>query len=371
MLRSAGAPTILFAGGGSGGHISPGLAIAERVRELAPGALALFACSQRAIDREMLDDAGEAWIALPASPPSVRPAAVVRFVLNFRASVKMVKRLLAERQITHVVALGGFVAAPAVAAARGRVPVTLVNLDAPPGKANRWMAKKCDRVLTAIELPMMPRFAQRVVGLPIRRRALAQADAHECRARLGLDPASPVLLVTGASQGATSINDLMVELARSHGELFSGWQVLHLAGRGADEPLRRAYEQAGIAALVMPFLHEMGLAWGAADVAISRAGANSVAEAEANAVPTVFLPYPHHRDMHQKHNAQPLVDRGGAVMVIDQIAADANARAMMPVLTRLLGDAETRAAMRRSLAREGRIDAAEAIAREILGEDAD
>ncbi|HRP64412.1 MAG TPA: UDP-N-acetylglucosamine--N-acetylmuramyl-(pentapeptide) pyrophosphoryl-undecaprenol N-acetylglucosamine transferase, partial [Phycisphaerales bacterium] len=149
--------------------------------------------------------------------------------------------------------------------------------------------------------------------------------------------------------------------------LFAGWQVLHLAGRGADEPLRQAYAEAGIAALVMPFLHEMGLAWGSADVAISRAGANSVAEADANAVPTVFLPYPHHRDMHQKHNAQPLVDRGGAIMVIDQIAANANAMAMMPVLKRLLGDVEVRAAMRRSLKREGRIDAAEAIAREILG----
>ncbi|HRQ76311.1 MAG TPA: glycosyltransferase [Phycisphaerales bacterium] len=361
------ASTILFAGGGSGGHISPGLAIAERVREQSPMTHALFACSQRAIDREMLDDAGESWVALPASPPSIRPGAAIRFVLNFRASVKIVRGLIAEKNVSHVVALGGFVAAPAVAAARGRVPVTLVNLDAPPGKANRWMAKKCDRVLTAIELPMMPHFAKRVVGLPIRRRAQAPADAHECRARLGLDPAAPVLLVTGASQGATSINELMMELARSHHELFAGWQVLHLAGRGADEPLRQAYAEAGIAALVMPFLHEMGLAWGSADVAISRAGANSVAEADANAVPTVFLPYPHHRDMHQKHNAQPLVDRGGAIMVIDQIAANANAMAMMPVLKRLLGDVEVRAAMRRSLKREGRIDAAEAIAREILG----
>jgi len=112
----------------------------------------------------------------------------------------------------------------------------------------------------------------------------APADSLECRSRLGMDPRRYTLMITGASQGATSINSFAVEFALANALMFQGgransWQIIHLTGSGADEAVREAYAEAGVAAYVTPFLNDMGLAWGAADLAISRAGASSVAEA--------------------------------------------------------------------------------------------
>ena len=364
---SSAPPTIIFAGGGSGGHLSPGLAIDERLREIDPQARSIFLCSNREIDATMLGEAGVRHIALPATPPSPRPMRLLRFARTFRASVRQAREIMQRERAMRVIALGGFVAAPVVKAARSiGVPALLVNLDAPPGKANRWIARSCATVVSAIEVPMLPGFASQVIGMPIRRRAMAPANGPECRVRLGLEPDLPVLVVTGASQGATSINALMMELARSQPTLFKGWQILHLAGHNADGPLREGYGGAGICATVLPFLHDMGVAWGAAELAISRAGANSVAEIACNAVPALFLPYPHHKDMHQRHNAQPLVDAGAAAMEIDRIAATANAQTLGPVLDSLLRDGERRARMRTALQAMKRPDAALTIARMAL-----
>jgi UDP-N-acetylglucosamine--N-acetylmuramyl-(pentapeptide) pyrophosphoryl-undecaprenol N-acetylglucosamine transferase len=361
------APSFIFAGGGSGGHISPGLAIAERLVDIEPQAKPLFVCSNRSIDATMLRDAGVEFFPVSATPPSSQPVAACRFLWNFRKSKRAVMRLIRERNVNRIITLGGFVAAPAVSAANAcRVPVLVVNLDTPPGRANLWMAKRSDEVISAIELPSMPHFASRVVGMPIRKRALAPGDSRTCRARLGLSPEKYTLLVTGASQGATSINTLMIELANSSPGLFLGWQVYHLAGHGCDEPVRNAYMQAGVDAKVEPFMNEMGLAWGAADLAVSRAGASSVAEAAHNAVPTLFLPYPHHQDMHQRHNAQPLVELGGAMLETDHIEPKVNAEQLRPVFKRLMDEAKVRETMRACLKSHEIVDAARTIAQMIL-----
>jgi UDP-N-acetylglucosamine--N-acetylmuramyl-(pentapeptide) pyrophosphoryl-undecaprenol N-acetylglucosamine transferase len=367
-------PTIIFAGGGSGGHISPGLAIAERVREKRDDVGVLFVCSERAIDREMLTEAGAEFEAVPATPPALRARAAWRFVRNFQRSKQQVRQLIRQRHVVVVIALGGFVAAPAVVAARAeRIPAILVNLDDPPGKANRWIARRCNRILSAVPVRTtgwrglgIGRTEAEVVGLPIRRRALAQEAAADCRRALGLERDRTTLLVTGASQGATSVNQMMIELVRREPKLLDDVQVVHLAGRGATDPVREAYERANVRAVVIEFLHEVGLAWGAADVAISRAGANSVAEVAANRVPTIFLPYPHHRDMHQRNNARPLVEGGGAVMVEDAVDATQNAERIAPVLKELLDSPEQRNTMREALAGVSATDAAERIAQIVL-----
>lgn len=358
-IKDSSQPTIVFAGGGSGGHISPSLAIAERLAESEPTIGSLFLCSERTIDRHMLDQARVDYLPIPAAPFSAKPGAALRFLSSFRKSRRACGRLFRELDVRHVVAMGGFVAAPVVAEARARsIPVTLVNLDDPPGKANRLMARRCGRVLTAIELPSNPGFAERVVGMPIRRSAMAPVEPAECRRRLDLAPDLHTLLVTGASQGATSVNRLMVAMASSDPAVFDGWQILHLAGSGSADEIAALYEEAGVKSKVLAFLDEMGLAWGAADLAISRAGANSVAEAAANCVPTLFLPYPHHRDMHQRRNAQPLVDVGAAVIEIDLIDPARNIQAAGPAIQSLMQAEDRRLAMRQALEAYRRPDAA-------------
>ncbi len=330
---------VLFAGGGSGGHISPGLAIAERLKELDPESQAFFLCSQRSIDKVMLDEAGAKYTSVPASPPSIHPIKAMRFLLNFRRSKRNARKIFRELGVTYVVALGGFVAAPVVSAARAcRIPILLINLDNPPGKANRWMARRCQDVVTAIELPELPKFTKHLVGMPVRRRALAppSEEGSTCHSQLGLNPNRRTLLITGASQGSASINKFIIAMAEREPDVFDGWQILHLAGSGSCEDLEVRYEAVGIPARVLPFLHEMGLAWGSADLAISRAGASSVAEAAGNTVPTIFLPYPYHRDMHQKFNAQQMVDMGGALLVTDEVDLEANLKGIGLELRQLM-----------------------------------
>lgn len=381
--------TLVFAGGGTGGHLMPGLAIAERVRERQPDARMLFLCADREIDRRILGPAGVKYLSLPARPPALRPlpAAPLAFVRDFRRSVRIAADAMGELA-SHsgaeggmcVVMLGGFVSGPAAWAARFRLrtrprpPIVLVNLDRVPGRANRFVGRLSDHVLTAMEIiDPSPVFRRaEMVGMPIRRRALSATAADACRQRFGLEPARSTLLVTGASQGAESLNRLMVAFADSamgRQAFATGWQVLHLAGdaKAEDrEALEAAYRRAGIRSAVLGFCDEMGLAWGAADLALSRAGASSVAEAVANGVPTVFAPYPWHADRHQERNAEPVVARGGGWMTTDHVDPVHNLEGLGRLLATAMSDDDT---LRRAAValREHRLpDAAEVIAQRLL-----
>jgi UDP-N-acetylglucosamine--N-acetylmuramyl-(pentapeptide) pyrophosphoryl-undecaprenol N-acetylglucosamine transferase len=247
--------TVAFAGGGSGGHLSPGLAIAERMVEIVPGVRPVFLCSTRAIDAQMLGDAGVAFRPIPAEGFAASPRGVLRFVRGYVKGVLQARRVLRDEGVEHVVSLGGFVTGPVTQAARMlRIPITLVNLDATPGRANRVVARRAQRVVSACQTPGLPKFAEAIVGMPLRRSAVAQAGRAACRGELGLDPVRPTLLVTGASQGASSLNAFMVAFALAHRDLLKDWQVLHLAGpRGTPSAaeLDAAYARAGVKALVL------------------------------------------------------------------------------------------------------------------------
>ncbi len=382
---NSGAVTIMLAGGGSGGHLMPGLAIAERIAERDSGARCLFLCSDRALDATILRTAAAEFHALPAQPLAWRPfpSALQRFVRGWgatrRTTAGLIERELSAGRRVRMVSLGGFVAAPAVTEARARgLRTAMVNLDAVPGKANRLIARRIETLVTAVPTRAGgKRFAAaRCIGMPIRRSALARADAQECRARFGLDPAAPVLLILGASQGAGTFNRLMLGLlervqARS---VLARWQVLHLAGPRAEAnenaaALTEAYARAGVRAKALDFCDAMGDAWGAADLALSRAGASSVAEAEANAVPTLFAPYPWHRDQHQRFNALPLVEAGKAWLTTDHVAASANLEGMGAELVGLLNDEAARRTARSLLKTHPPGDAAGIVADLLLQAD--
>jgi len=356
--------SIVLAGGGTGGHISPGIAIAEEIADLAPAIGTVFACSTRAVDARMLEHVGADFVPIAAEGLSLKPARLYRFARAFLAGRAQSRELLAERGARAIVALGGYVTAPVASAARAmKVPILLVNLDATPGKANRVVARGAARILTALPTPTMPNFAERVVGMPIRRAAIGTGGAGDARVRLGVEAGFKTLLVTGASQGATSLNDLMALLVREQRPAFSGWQVLHLVGNADRAPVEAAYRAAGVRASVVPFIHEMGLGWRAADLALSRAGANSVAEAIHNAVPTVFAPYPYHADLHQRWNAEPYAKEGVAILADDLIDAQRNRATLGAALVALMTDDGRREAMRAALDARPHEHAAREIAR--------
>ncbi len=359
-------PCAIFAGGGTGGHIFPGVAVAECLEEVAPGCDVHFVCSSRPGDSTMLEATGRDYSTIPAQPFGLRPRTFLRFVGSWGPSVRAARGVIARKKADGpviLVAMGGFVAAPAAQAARAEgVPILLVNLDAVPGRANRWIARHARRVLTAA--PVQEGHWEYVRPI-IRRSALAPGDPAACRRHLALDPARSTLLVTGASLGARTINEFMAAWTERHGDLLDGWQVIHQTGHGEHESLRSAYERAGVPALVVPFLEGMGAAWGAADLAVSRSGAGSVAEAWANQVPTLFLPYPHHKDQHQRLNALPLERLGAALIERDLVDPNANLISAGKTLAALVRDPAQRQRMRQRLAEHGPPRGAVAVARAI------
>ncbi len=374
-------PTFVFVGGGTGGHIYPGLAIGEQLVAIAGenGVRRVHVCSDRAVDRAVLSPEGVEFAALDARPLGLRPRTLIKFVASWGRSIRKARKLYralradAQGQPVRVVALGGFVAAPCVQAARAEgLDITLVNLDAQPGKANRWIARHATRSFTA--LPTTATYARSWSVVPPIVRANARGGARDaCLRAVGAEPGQRVLMITGGSLGAESINNAMVRMlpALAPSLREGNWRVLHQCGGGIDaertaEELARAYREHDVSALVTPRVRGLGAWWGAAQLAISRAGAGSVGEAWANQTPTIFLPYPYHRDQHQRLNAERLVGVGGAVLERDKVEAGANALALTPRLVEILRDDERRAQMRRALETLGPADGAERVARALL-----
>jgi UDP-N-acetylglucosamine--N-acetylmuramyl-(pentapeptide) pyrophosphoryl-undecaprenol N-acetylglucosamine transferase len=344
---------ILFAGGGTGGHIFPNVAIVERLAAVRPDLDAHFLVSTRAGDASLLTTLGYPFTTTPVRPlprPS-RPWQAIPFLAAWRRAGRSARELIADRNVVAVVATGGFVSGPAIVAAeRLGVPRALVNLDAVPGKANRRLATYGPKIFSVFPSKDLP--GAELIGLPLRAASIGVGSPAEARAALGLDPGRPLLFVTGATHGAESIVRMMIAWSGSAALRASldGWHVLHQCGGFPPDELQRAYAAAGLSATVVARLDRIGLAFRAADLAIARAGAGTVAEAWANATPTVFLPNPYHHDQHQRHNARPMVEAGGAVIASDRIDPAVNLAETVPVIATLLGDAARREAMRAALA---------------------
>jgi UDP-N-acetylglucosamine--N-acetylmuramyl-(pentapeptide) pyrophosphoryl-undecaprenol N-acetylglucosamine transferase len=365
------ARTVVFAGGGTGGHIYPALAIAER---LPPDVGVLFLCSSREIDSQILRKHAVEFVALPALPPGKSPGKLLAFARSFVSSFLMTKEHI-ERRAKHadiaMVAMGGFVCPPAALAARKmRIPVTLVNLDAEPGKANKFVDRFAERVFTAASGRRVPKNWS-LVGPILRAGILTKATRAQSRKALGLDPNLRTLFVSGGSQGAGTINDAMRAFVAKHAEFLHGWHVFHQAGPAKDGDdahtlaLRDAYANARVPATVVPFCDKMGDAWNAADLALCRAGAGTVAEVLGTSTPAIFMPYPYHKDDHQRKNAQHLASAGGAQILTDHVDEVKNVIALRETLGALLKDAKTRDAMRESLKRLAPNDGAATIAQNI------
>lgn len=368
---------VLFAGGGTGGHIFPCIAIHEQLAlAKPPGTLSVrYLCSTRPLDAEILRAAALPFSPIPAQPVSLRPRGLLRFVTSWAPAVNAARAAIRELRTSAgpggriaMVATGGFVSAPAArAAVLERVPVVLVNLDAVPGRANRWIARRAARTLTAAGIHSGPATSWTLVPPIVRKAALSPGTPAECRRRLGLDEHTPTLLVTGASQGARSINQLLIHIAAHNPGSLRGWQVLHQTGSDKETvAVRDAYAGANIRAIVQPFVDALGVWWGAADLAVGRCGAGIVAEAWASTVPAIFMPYPYHRDQHQRANALPLERAGAAHIATDLIDPIASAATVGATLLSLLGDPAKRQTMRSAYAALGPADGAARVAQFVL-----
>jgi UDP-N-acetylglucosamine--N-acetylmuramyl-(pentapeptide) pyrophosphoryl-undecaprenol N-acetylglucosamine transferase len=356
-------PWFVFAGGGTGGHLFPALAVVELLRERGLSVDVSFFCTDRPIDRDVLGKVQVEARPLSVLPFPTRPWRWPKFLWRWRQSVAVCRRAFSQRRPAVVVGAGGYASGPPVhVGLKMGIPTFLLNPDAVPGRANRHLGKRPDLAgvfaqwdVTKQHFPATARVL--TTGCPVRKafRSICEMvsacrDPEAIRGRLGelkgsfnLDPDRPVLLITGASQGARTINDAFTQLR----DLVSsaGWQVLHLTGRADHHKVADAYAETGLTASVLAFTDRMAEAMCASDLIVSRAGASTLAEILAVGKPSILLPYPFHRDRHQWRNAEVLVKAGAAGLLDDLKDGSANARQLEPVLKEILGNTPLRQRM--------------------------
>jgi UDP-N-acetylglucosamine--N-acetylmuramyl-(pentapeptide) pyrophosphoryl-undecaprenol N-acetylglucosamine transferase len=350
---------VLLAGGGTAGHTSPLLATADALRRLDPTVEVTCLGTPRGLENRVVPEAGYPLELIPPVPLPRRPNAdLLRVPGRLSGAVRETLAVLDRVRPDVVVGYGGYVSVPAyLAARRRRLPLVVHEQNALPGLANKVGARLAGRV--AVSFPDTPLRNAEYVGLPIRRMIShldRAATRDEARAFFGLDPERPTLLVTGGSQGARRLNQAVSGAARALAD--AGVQVLHVVGPNGEA----APERNGVPYVVLSFVDRMDLAYAAADLVVCRGGASSVTEAAAVGLPAVFVPLPIGNG-EQDHNARPVVDAGGGLLVADGALTSEWVAATVPALAT---DAERLARMGAAAAALIPRDADEKLARIVL-----
>ncbi len=329
--------------GGTGGHLFPGLAVAEVLRDKGHDVL-LFVSEKQVDARALGAHPGLSSEKLPSiGLPALFSPAFVSFLRRMVASLRKSGAAYRRERPDAVLGMGGFTSiAPLIVARWSGIPAFLHESNAIPGKANRLAARFCREVLLGFGV-CAPFFhgRTRVTGTPIRRDLAAGAPSREeARRVFGLDPGRTTLLVMGGSQGAAGINALMAQAAPHLAA--AGIQIIHLAGDRGVEAVQSAYDAAGLRAKVLPFFDRMHEVYPAADLAVSRSGAASLGELSWFGLPSVLIPFPYAAEDHQRRNAEIFVRAGAARMVLEK---DATGENLARQLLSLLESPETLATM--------------------------
>lgn len=314
--------TIVLAGGGTAGHINPLLATANAIVEEYPGTQVLAVGTDAGLETTLVPAAGVPLETIPRVPlPRSMSLDIPKLPWRIRSATMAAGSILDRHKADVVIGFGGYVSTPVYLAARKRkIPVIVHEGNARPGMANKLGARFATTV--ALTFPSTPLRASKgitvSVGLPLKRaiEKLAsrpggrRALRRDAAARFGLDPAQPVMLVTGGSSGAQHLNEVFAEAAADL--RAAGIQVIHVTGKGKEEAVRQAAPDAGY--VVLDYLTDMESAYALCDLAVSRSGAGMVAELSALGIPAVFVPLPVGNG-EQALNARDVVNAGGATLI--------------------------------------------------------
>jgi UDP-N-acetylglucosamine--N-acetylmuramyl-(pentapeptide) pyrophosphoryl-undecaprenol N-acetylglucosamine transferase len=355
--------TILLAGGGTGGHLMPALAVASATQALHPDWRLVFAGARRGIESTVLPARGVAHHLLPLEPLYRRQWwKNARWPWLLPTLVRSIDAMLDEELPAAVVGTGGYVSGPVVwRATRRGIPTGILELDVRPGLATRMLAKRVDEIwLAAPEslaaLPGAVRDRATVTGAPIvppdpMRRASAMT-------RFGFTPDRPVLVITGGSQGSLAINRIVAEWLRDSGE--NSTQVVWTTGRATHAEFAHLNDPPRVH--VIPFLDPMADAWSVADLCVARSGMMTLAELCAWGIPSILIPLPTAAADHQTHNAQTLAAAGAAI-ALSQDGLDAER--LGATLRDVLADVPRRVKMADASRARGRPGAAVVIAERV------
>ena len=311
---------VVIAGGGTGGHLYPGIAVARELLRRVPDAVVTFAGTARGIESRVIPKEGFTLDLLrSAGLKRTSPAAMLRGLGLLPIGALDAWRIISRRNPDVVIGVGGYSSGPVVlAAAARRIPTMLLEQNAVPGLTNRALARIVSAAAVTFE-STVSFFGRRgfVSGNPVRPEFLVSGDTGADAARVATGAGAPRVLVFGGSQGAHAINMALLEAAPMLAAHQGGVTITHQTGAADLELVRDGYRQAGLDARIEPFLYEMDREVKAADVVVCRAGATTIAELTAAGTPAVLIPLPTAADDHQRRNAEVLA-RAGAAELIDQ-----------------------------------------------------
>ena len=354
---------VLLAGGGTGGHIYPALAVAEGLQEIYPDLELLYVGTKKGLENTIVPQSGLpfATITVEGLPRKLSPAllkAGIKAIEGGAEALKVVRRF----QPDLVIGTGGYVCGPVIMAAKlCRVPAVIHEQNAFPGVTNKLLARIADLVLVNFEDAkkyfVHPEKVLKT-GLPIRPEVL-DTQKQEGLAFFGLSSEKQTLLVSGGSRGAKSLNKAMTA-AYPQLLAYQKLQIIHLTGTLDYEETLAAMRQLGVTPekypqlVIRPYLHEMEYALAAADFCVGRAGATYLAGRTACGLPAVLIPCPFASEDHQQFKAQSLVDCGAAAMILDQ---ELSGKTLYTALKPLIEDEDYRTAMAERAAQAGNRDA--------------
>ncbi len=345
----------VIAGGGTGGHLFPGIAVAEAFMEKEAGNEVLFIGTERGIETRVLADRRfplKTIHAMPIQGKSIMGKAKAFWALP--KSIGEAMAVLKAFQPQMVLGVGGYASGPGVLAA------TLLGLkraiheqNVIPGMTNRILKRFSQRIFVSFEETKryFPQEKTVLTGNPIRKEIIRSAFFRERGDRF-------TLLIFGGSAGARRINTAMIEALTLLEEMKSSLRFIHQTGQEDMASVSKAYEEKGFEAEVMPFIKEMAHCYQRADLVICRAGASTVAELAACGKASILIPYPYAAHQHQLINAQKLVDRGAANMILDEML---NGSSLSETIRHLYHHPEEREKMEEAIRKIGRPRAAEEI----------
>ncbi len=312
---------VVIAGGGTGGHLYPGIAIAQEVlRE--PGGEVMFIGTEQGIEAKVLPRLGlpVRFIAV-GKLKGMKFSAMLRTLITLPRSLLQGLTLLREIRPDVVVGVGGYSSGPVALAALGlRIPLIIVEPNSYAGLANRKLGRLADKIILSFPGTAAQRFfpagKTELLG-PLVRKGIEEGDRGKALADFGLDSGRFTVFVMGGSGGAHAINMAMKQAAAylRDTKLF---QILHQTGEKDVAEVSAEYRKAGVKAVVLPYIHDMAGAYAVADLIVSRSGATTVAELAVCGKKAVLIPFPYAADNHQEHNAKAMVDRGAADLIIQK-----------------------------------------------------
>jgi len=302
---------MVVAGGGTGGHLFPGLAVAERVAGADAGRV-LFVGSAYGIEARVIPQTRFEFRPLPIRGLRGRGwRGALQLTAQLPSAIVRAWRILGEFGADVVLGVGGYASAPVVIAAwLRRIPSVLLEQNAHPGWANRALARIARRICTT--------FAEANAYFPAGKVVLTGNPVRLFAAPAAAPRSGFTLLVFGGSQGAHRVNEAMADAAAALRDAIPGLRVIHQTGAADHAALQARYASLGVAAEVREFIDDMGAAYHAADLVVCRAGATTVAELTALGKPAILVPYPFAADDHQRANASVLAAHGAGILVLDR-----------------------------------------------------